>query len=392
MVVAILAGLYAWAMLTATLIGHDGAIGLGFNAMGADWVIWEAAARAVLGHQGAHIYDQAWITELVNHDYAFWLSQRLPYPVFPYPPVMLLLVVPFAWLPMPISLLAFEFLTFAALALALRKLANDRASWFFFLAGILVSPAAALNMAAGQNGFLTAGLLAGGFVLLETAPVAGGMVLGLLILKPQFMPLAVVALAAMKAWRPLAVMAATAMCLVLLSLFVFGPDLWFAWADTFLHPQQGTGINGNVWGHMWDNSVSTCLSLIGAPDWAATAGQGAAVVMAMVLVWRAFRQGQHFAARLGILLCATLLASPHLSSYDMIMLALAALIAVTLVPRSASLVTFMIPLAAYMVPIYCPPRHNSLGLMTPLLLMGLMGWFWRMHPHGKAALAVTVPT
>ena len=86
-------------MLTATLTGHDGVIGLGFNAMGADWVIWEGAARAVLTHQGAHIYDQAWITAMVNHDYAGWLSQRLPYPVFPYPPVMLLLVTPFALMP-----------------------------------------------------------------------------------------------------------------------------------------------------------------------------------------------------------------------------------------------------------------------------------------------------
>ena len=130
---AALAGLYGWAMLTATLVGHDGAIGLGFNALGADWIIWEAAARAVLADQGARIYDQTWITQLVNHDYAGWLSQRLPYPVFPYPPVMLLLVVPFALLPMPLSVLAFEVLTFMALALVLKKITGDRASWIFFL-------------------------------------------------------------------------------------------------------------------------------------------------------------------------------------------------------------------------------------------------------------------
>ena len=391
LVVAILAGLYAWAMLTATLIGHDGAIGLGFNAMGADWVIWESAARAVLAHQGTYIYDQAWITATVNHDYAGWLSQRLPYPVFPYPPIMLLLVTPFALLPMPLSMLAFEGLAFAALALVLKKLAGDRAGWFFLVAGILISPAAALNMAAGQNGFLTAALLSGGFVLLETAPVTAGMLLGLLILKPQFMPLAIVALIAMKSWRTLAMMVATVIFLILVSLILFGPELWLAWADTFLHPQQGTGINGNAWGHMWDSTVSTCLSLIGAPDWAATTGQGIAALIALGFVWRVFRQSQIPAVRLGVLLCATLLASPHLSSYDMIGLALAALVAVAQVPRDATLAAYMIPLAAYVIPIYCPPRHNPIGLLTPLLLLALMEWFLRARPAHKPAAPAYVP-
>jgi hypothetical protein len=388
---AVLAGVYGWAMLTATLTGHDGAIGLGFNAMGADWVIWEAAARAVLAHQGEHIYDQAWITELVNHDYASWLSQRLPYPVFPYPPVMLLLVMPFALLPMPLSVLTFEFLTFAALVLFLRKLASDRFSWIFLLAGILICPAAAMNMAAGQNGFLTAALLAGGFALLETAPVAAGMLFGLLILKPQFMPLAIVALIAMKSWRPLVAMGAIMIALVLFSFLLFGPALWFGWADTFLRPQQGTGINGNAWGHMWDSSVSTCLSLIGAPDWAATMGQGIAALIALALVWWVFRQCQNLAIRLGVLFCATLLASPHLSSYDMILLALAALIAVTQVPRTASLAAFMIPLFAYVLPIFCPPRYNAIGLVTPLLLLALVGWFLRASSRGEVPAGRPVP-
>ncbi|MBN9545827.1 MAG: DUF2029 domain-containing protein [Alphaproteobacteria bacterium] len=389
--VAILAGLYAWAMLMATLMGHDGAIGLGFNAMGADWVIWEGAARAVLAHQGTHIYDQAWITAMVNHDYAGWLSQRLPYPVFPYPPVMLLLVTPFALLPMPLSMLAFESLAFAALAWVLGKLAHDRAGRLFFVMGILFSPAAALNMAAGQNGFLTAALLAGGFVLLESAPVTAGIFLGLLILKPQFMPLAIVALIAMKSWRPLAAMVATVIFLILLSLALFGPELWLTWADTFLHPQQGTGINGNSWGHMWDSTVSTCLSLVGAPDWAATAGLGIAALIALALVWRVFRQKQSLAVRLGVLLCATLLASPHLSSYDMVALALAALIAVTQVPRDATLADYMVPLAAYAIPIYCPPRHNPIGLLTPLLLLALMGWFLKRGASHEPAAPAYVP-
>jgi hypothetical protein len=374
---ALLAGLYGWAMLIATLTGHDGAIGLGFNALGSDWIIGEEAARAVLAHQGAHIYDQAWITHAVNRDYAYWLSQRLPYPIFPYPPVQLLLITPFALLPMPFSVLAFQTVSFAALALALRTLAGDRATWIFLLIGVLASASAAINMAAGQNGYLVGALLVAGVALMETNPVAAGWMLGLLLFKPQFLPLAFVALAAARAWRALAAMIASAFGLVLLTLIFFGPDLWWAWADSFLHPGIGTGINGNAWGHIWDSTVSTCLTLLGVPLWAANGGQVLAGLASLFLVWRAFRGPALPAHKLGVLLCATLLASPHLSSYDMILAAIAALIVVLRLRPGASPLLLLLPLAAYAAPIYNPPRYNALGLVTPLVLLGLGWWFAR---------------
>jgi hypothetical protein len=373
---ALLSGLYGWALLAATLTGHDGAIGLGFNALGADWIIAQEAARAVLAHQGAHIYDQSWITHMVNRDYAHWLSRPLPYPVFPYPPVWLLIVTPFALLPMPLSVLAFQFLSFIALAFALRKFADDRITWSFLLIGVVASASAAINMAAGQNAYLVGALLVGGFALLDATPLAAGIVLGLLVFKPQFLPLAIVALVAMKSFRALAAMVATIVAAILLSIFLFGADLWWDWANSFLHPGLGTGVNGSVWGHMWDNTVSTCLSLLGAPPWAATAGQAAAFLISLVLVWRAFRSPIRMTAKLGVLLCTTLLASPHMSSYDMVLLTIAALIAVAELRLGAGPLAFFLPLAAYAAPIYDPPRYNSLGLVTPLFLLGLAGWFF----------------
>ena len=92
---ALLFGLYGWALLAATASGHDGVIGPRFNAPGADWVIFLAAARAFFTHDLAHIYDQLWITQAVNSQFAHWLSGPEPFPLFPYPPVYLLLVLPF---------------------------------------------------------------------------------------------------------------------------------------------------------------------------------------------------------------------------------------------------------------------------------------------------------
>src|SRR5437763_415112 len=82
-----LIGLYGWALVIATGTGHDGAIGPHFNALGADWVIFLAAAQAVFSHDLSHIYDQAWITSATNNQFAYWLSSPLPFPLFPYPPL-----------------------------------------------------------------------------------------------------------------------------------------------------------------------------------------------------------------------------------------------------------------------------------------------------------------
>jgi hypothetical protein len=97
--VAVLFGLYGWALVVTTAIGHDGAIGPRFNALGADWVIFMTAARAFFTGDLAQIYNQAWITQATNGQYADWLSAPLLFPLFPYPPVFLLLVLPFAKLP-----------------------------------------------------------------------------------------------------------------------------------------------------------------------------------------------------------------------------------------------------------------------------------------------------
>ena len=125
-VVAALAGLYGWAILAATAMGHDGVIGPRFNAPGADWVIFLAAARAFFTGDLSHIYDQVWITQAVNSSFAHWLSGPEPFPLFPYPPVFLLLVLPFAALPVGWSLAVSQALSFAGLALAVRRLAPDR--------------------------------------------------------------------------------------------------------------------------------------------------------------------------------------------------------------------------------------------------------------------------
>ncbi len=379
-------GLYGWAQVVATGTGHDGAIGPHFNALGADWVIFLAAGRAVFSHDLAHIYDQAWITSATNSQFAHWLSSPLPFPLFPYPPLYLLLVVPFALLPVALSLFLSQLAQFALLAWALRKLAPDK-SYLFLLLAVLLAPAVSNNVVAGSNAVLVASLIVGGMALVSTRPLLAGALIGVLVFKPQYAPLPFLALLAAGEGRAFAAAIASAAALCLLSALLFGPSLWLDWFNVYLHPQTVAGVNATDWGHMWDESVSTCVSLLGAPPWLATAAQILAAVLALGFTRQAFRSGNP--QRLAILCCAVLLASPHLSNYDLILLALAALLQVQAMREDARPLALMLPLACYIAPIFNPPRVMALGLITPLLLLGLMLMRRSIRWAASSMMAVT---
>lgn len=372
-IVALLFGLYGWALLVATATGHDGAIGPHFNAPGADWVIFMAAGRAFFTGDLAHIYNQHWITQSTNGQFADWLSAPLPVPLFPYPPVYLLLVLPFAKLSVGWSLLLSQAAQFGALAWSLRKWAPDK-FYLFFLIGALLCPAVSNNVIAGSNAVLVAALILGGLALLESKPLLGGALLGLMIFKPQYFPLLPLALIAAGQGRAFAAMTASAVLFTLASIALFGFDLWWDWINVYLHPQQVAGMNATEWGHMWDNSVATCVSLLGAPRWLANTVQGLAMLVSAGFVWLAFRSGHP--QRIAILCCATLLASPHLSNYDLILLALAGMMLVRGLTESSQPLTLALPLLAWVTPFYNPPRVVPLGLATPLVLLGLLLALW----------------
>jgi hypothetical protein len=376
-VLGLLFGLYGWALVVATGTGHDGAIGPRFNALGADWVIFQAAGRAFFTADLGHIYDQAWITHSTNGQFADWLSEPLPFPLFPYPPVFLLLVLPFAKLSAGLSVLFSQLIQFAALAFAIRKLAPGK-PYLFFLIGAVLSPAAANNVLAGSNAVLVAALILGGIALMETRPLLAGALLGVVVFKPQFFVLLPLALIAARQTKALAGMIGCAMALMLISAALFGPALWLDWINVYRHPQAVAGVNGTDWGHSWDESVSTCLMLLGVPKVLATVGQGIAALVAAGAVWRAFASGHP--ARLAVLLAAALLASPHVSNYDLVLLAIAALLAVWAMPAEARPLALILPLAGWLAPLYNPPRVLPLGLVTPLLLIALIWAVFREKP------------
>jgi alpha-1,2-mannosyltransferase len=361
-------GTYGWAIFGASF-SHDGALGPHYNAPGADWTVFHTAARAYFEGNLPLLFDGNRLTDELNTRFADWLSGPLPYHPWLYPPHYLLLLLPFGLLPFGLSYVAFVTATLAGLCAAIWSFAPDARAARRQLASLLLCPAASLTVAAGQNAFLTAALLLGGFRLIDRFPVAGGVLLGVLTFKPQFWLMVPIALIADRRWRALAAAAATAAAMVFASGALFGVDVWQGWLETAVAPP---GAVYEAWleaGRMAGQSVYTCAQVLGAGDAVGNVAQSAAALLAAAVVWWAFRRPLGREERLIVLLSATLLAAPHVSGYDTVFLAIAAgLLACRATAQGLPFPRVILAMAMWLLPPFAEPRTNPLMVLLPLLI------------------------
>jgi alpha-1,2-mannosyltransferase len=366
----VLFGLYGWAIFLTTF-GHDGAIGPRYNAPGADWVVFYSAAQAWLGGDLSLIFDGQRFTDYQNAAFTGWLSGPMPFAPWLYPPHFLLLILPFGLLPFAWSYAVFMAATFAALLAAVwRHFAPGERS--LQVISLLLCPATSITLVTGQNSFLSGALLFGGFSALDRYPVVAGAMLGALSFKPSLALMVPVALIAARQWRALAAAGATALVLAVASLAVLGIEPWREWLLMMVSPSA----DYRHWldaGRSWGLSLYTCATLLGASAGAANLVQMAATVSAAAVVFWTFRQPLPADRRLALLLAAAIFAAPHVSTYDTILLALAA----GLLFRRALVTPLPFPLAAvilaaWLLPLINPPRATPLGLATPLIVALMM--------------------
>ncbi|HUO12614.1 MAG TPA: glycosyltransferase family 87 protein [Caulobacteraceae bacterium] len=370
-------GLYGWALVVATGAGYNGRIGPAFNGLACDWTIFYTALEAWRHGHLAQVYDQVWLGKAMQGAYKPWLANPEPFPAFHYPPTWLLIIAPFAGLSMIASFAVTQALGFAALIAALAKTYGQKLAKFgFFATTLLLAPATSNNVLSGQNATMVCALFVAGLSLLETQPFLAGALLGLASFKPQILLMAPFALLAARNWRAIAGGVTAALALALVSAIVLGPQAWVTWANLMLHPRHDVAYTGIEWGRLWDDSVYTCAKLLGAPKNIADLVQGAATLGAGALVYLSFRRPLANDQRLAVFLAASALAAPHVSPYDMMLVALAAIILVWRViedeTQALRPVKLLLPLAAWLIPLYGPPRATPIGLITPLVIFGLI--------------------
>jgi hypothetical protein len=283
--------------------------------IGYDFMAFWSAAQLALDGRPEAAFDGATIAAIQH-----WAVPFLPNIWFPwhYPPTFLLVVVPLGELPYPAALALFVLGTAALWAALVRQILPDKRAWIVAAA----APAGLITLIDGQNAFLTGALAGFALLWLDRRPVAAGILVGLLAVKPHLAVLFPLALLAEGRWRSIAAAAATVLALCLASLAAFG---WGSWAG-FLHHLPLTlamGEEGAVpWGTMPSPDVFA-LSL-GAPASAAGVLQGAVALFAAGCVWWAWRRrGAAFEAKAATLVAGSLLVSPYLFYYDLTWAALA---------------------------------------------------------------------
>ena len=183
-------------------------------------------------------------------------------------------------------------------------------------------PAVFVNIGHGQNGFLTAALLGGALQLLDRRPWLAGVLIGLLAYKPQFGVLIPLALVASQRWSTIAAAAATIATLVAISFLTLGSGVWHAFIDsmnftqTVVLEQGGTG---------WEKiqSAFSAARNWGADIKTAYAIQTAlALALAATLAWL-WHSDAAFELKASALATASLLATPYVLDYDLVVLAVA---------------------------------------------------------------------
>src|SRR4029079_11395729 len=167
----VLAYLYAPAVWPLDVTNH---------AVGRDFLNVWAAGRLVLDGRMALLFDA---------DAYHAALQQMVHPAiqvhyWSYPPTSLLIAVPFGLLPYGWALAVWTLAGLAAF-LCVGRIALGQAPARVVTALLVIAPATVNNIVCGQNGFFTAALLGGGFLLLQTQPVLAGVLLGLLSFKPQ---------------------------------------------------------------------------------------------------------------------------------------------------------------------------------------------------------------
>jgi hypothetical protein len=235
-----------------------------------------------------------------------------PWHNWSYPPHSLFLVLP---LGLTDFLPAMALFVAVTLALHLVALGTLRGQWTP-MAGLLLLPFLVANLAAVQNGYLTAALLVAGLALRSRRPLLSGVLLGLLTIKPQLGFLVPVLLIVEGRWRVIAAAAVTAGVLVTGSALAFGLDSWRGYFQVVL-PYQTEAMNtlGGDFPFMMGSAFGSARSL-GFDASTALAVHLPFALAGAVLFALALRRVADPAVRVLALLLATFLISPYSVAYD----------------------------------------------------------------------------
>ncbi|MBB3764083.1 glycosyltransferase family 87 protein [Sphingomicrobium lutaoense] len=301
-------------VLLAIFLTARGTIDWMGRPLGTDFSQLYAAGRMVLDGQAAEVWD--WTAHgLVQQ--AVHGSDRVDLYGWHYPPPFLLVALMIGALPYLPALFLWQGMTLGGLGLLLRRTTQRRGAWLYLVA----APATFICIAHGHNGFLTALLMGGGLLLLDRRPFVAGLLFGALVYKPQFALILPPLLLALGAWRAIAGAALSSLLLIAVTLLVWGWPVWQAFVDS-LPVTRAIILEEGRTGWFKIMSAFAGVRMLGGPVWLAYGVQALVTLIAIVaVVWLARRARPDLTAA-GTAI-ASLLATPYLLDYDLVLLLVA---------------------------------------------------------------------
>lgn len=355
--------------------------------IGTDFISFWSAGRLLLNGAGAAApYDHKVLGAIQT---ATFHGADVGFTPFPYPPIFLLACLPFGALPYMIGLIAWLTTTGMAYVAVLRRWVDGLPNRSLVL---LVYPGVLVNAACGQNGFLTTALFGAGVLLLHPRPFLAGLCLGALVFKPHLGVLIPVALVAAGGWRTIAGGAASVVMLVAVSVLAFGLEPWRGFLDNM--PYMSAVVTEGLLEPGKVQSAFAAAKVLGADTAAAFAVQGVFAACTAASLFLLGRRTGPSRALGAALVAATLLTTPYVLSYDL-MLAAIPMAWLFSEARRTEFRAWEKPalLAGFVLPLVCLALVSVKVPVAPFVLTGLyVAVFrraWRPAPAAVAHPMVT---
>ena len=275
--------------------------------------VW-AAGRLVLDGHPAQAYD--WViqkqveVELLGQDFVGYFAWH-------YPPPFLFVASLLAQFPYPVAFIGWMAVSILPYLAVMRAIVGR--NFGFLLA--LALPVVFSNIFVGQNGFVTAALIGATLYLLPVRPILAGICLGLLSYKPQYGLLFPVVLIAAAQWRAFFAAGATAIALAFVSWLAFGTESWqafFHWMPMF---SQAFLTEGKApWWKL--HSIFALVRYFGGTEQLAWGFQWVLTLSVAVVLALLWRSRVPYTLKAAALAVGTLLTTPYLFMYDVMVLAI----------------------------------------------------------------------
>lgn len=252
------------------------------------------------------------------------LGPNYPGQNWSYPPSIFFVAAPFGLLGYLQALLMWTLASGALFfAIARRHVADNR-----LLIALALSPAVILCLMSGQSSLVTAAMLVMIFAWLDRRPVAAGILIGLLTLKPQLGVLFPVMLIASGRWRVFASATITVLALVAATAIVFGPQVWIDFVAKGLPANNLVLADPERIATPYYPTVFMNLRGIDLPYSIAMAVQLCFTAFAIAAVFWTFRYRRDADPLwlMALFLACSVSAVPYMLSYDTLALTFAALL------------------------------------------------------------------